>query len=53
MIGQDEESAEKALEILKEAAELIRRGIARCKSRADREVERELEMSLLKASKVR
>ena len=51
MIGQDMNDAKEAIETLKEAAELIRKGIARCKV-GDREKERELEESLLKARKV-
>ena len=39
MLGQDKDDAKDAIETLKEAAELIRKGIARCKL-GDREKER-------------
>ena len=51
MLGQEMADAQGAIETLKAAGELIRKGIARCKL-GDKDRERALEESLLKARKV-
>ena len=38
MIGQEESSAEKAIELLKEAEDFIGTGIARCRVKGNREI---------------
>ena len=52
MIGQAEEDAEKAIQVIDEGMTYIRKGIALCLSLKASAIEKELEQQLLKARKV-